>query len=55
MVAAHAHLEITASDWSVFLQLLSQTFEALAVEPTLRTELREAVDGRKVSIVTEKR
>jgi formate hydrogenlyase transcriptional activator len=55
MVAAHAHLEITASDWSVFLQLLNQTFEALAVEPVLRAELRQAVDGRKVSIVTENR
>lgn len=54
MIATHAHLDITASDWSVFIQHLDQTFEALAVEPQLRMELREAVDGLKSSIVTAK-
>jgi transcriptional regulator with GAF, ATPase, and Fis domain/truncated hemoglobin YjbI len=55
MLSAHAHLDITASDWSVFRQHLSQTFEALALEPVLRAELREAVDGLKDSIVKEMR
>ncbi len=54
MISTHAHLDITASDWSVFIQHLDRTFEALAVEPQLRMELREAVDGLKPSIVTEK-
>jgi hemoglobin len=55
MASAHAHLDITASDWSVFRQHVDHTFEALAVEPALRAELREAVDGLKASIVAEER
>jgi truncated hemoglobin YjbI len=52
MVAAHAHLDITPSDWVAFLHHLEQTFEALGLEAILRTSLREAVNALKPSIVT---
>lgn len=55
MLAAHAHLDIKASDWSVFLQHLDKTFEALAIDPALRVELRDAVGNLKSAIVTAKR
>ncbi|HVX35817.1 MAG TPA: sigma 54-interacting transcriptional regulator [Hyphomicrobium sp.] len=52
MVAAHAHLDITPSDWVAFLHHLEQTFEALGLEAILRTSLREAVNALKPSIIT---
>lgn len=55
MIAAHAHLDISVSDWSVFLQHLDRTFEALGVGPPLRAELRQSMDGIKAFIVTSRR
>lgn len=55
MLAVHASLDINSSDWSVFIQHLNHTLDALAVGSGLRVELRHAVDGLRDFIVAKKR
>ena len=55
MLAVHANLDINSSDWSVFIQHLNHTLDALAVGSGLRVELRHAVDGLRDFIVAKKR
>ena len=52
MTTAHAHLDITPSDWMVFLHHLEQTFEALGIESLIKASLREAVNALRPAIVT---
>lgn len=54
MVAAHDHLDITPSDWAVFLHHLDRSFEALGIDNALRVSLREAVGELKRLIVAAK-
>lgn len=48
---AHSHLNITASDWAVFIHHLNGSFEALGLDNVLRTLLRDAVDALRPAIV----
>lgn len=52
MVHAHVHLKITKSDWSVFLQHLEATFDALGLDTGLRRDLVNTVETLRADVVT---
>jgi hemoglobin len=51
---SHAHLDITESEWQVFLADLRTTFEKFGVPAAEQAELFAIVDSTKKDIVLEK-
>ncbi len=51
MYDSHAHLDITAGEWQVFLDDLNQTFDKFGVPAAERAELVAIVESTKADIV----
>ncbi len=51
MYDSHAHLDITAGEWQVFLDDLNQTFDKFGVPSAERAELVAIVESTKADIV----
>lgn len=51
MVAAHSDLDITVSDWDIFLGLVIETLDALRIESAERAELMDMVNSLKSDVL----
>ncbi|MCZ6889115.1 MAG: group 1 truncated hemoglobin, partial [Gammaproteobacteria bacterium] len=50
MEAAHSDLDITMSDWDVFLAVVKETLDALRIGSAERSELMEMLDALKSEV-----